>query len=503
VTEGAAAAGTRFELRGVSKVFGVTRALSGVTLALAPGEVHVLAGENGAGKSTLIRVISGVYQDFSGELYLDGEPVRFTSPAAARRAGISTIHQELSLVPSLSATDNFLLSHAESAFRPVARGPARARALAALTRLGLDVDPDVPVEQLSLAERQLVEIARAVEGEARVLVMDEPTSALSEPEAARLFEVVRRLRDGGTSVLYISHRMDEIYALGERITVLRDGQTVLTARLAELAREALVAAMLGRRPPPPAGLSASRVGARRLRVRGLTTTAKPALGGLDFELARGEILGVAGLRGSGASALLHALFGNVPGAGGNVELDGAPLPLTSPARALERGVALVASDRAQSVLANLRVFENATLSSLAERTRGPFLAEDAERAAVAPELARLRLKAPSLDAPAAALSGGNQQKLALARCLLTSPRVLLLDDPTRGIDLGAKADVYELLRSLAASGTSIILQSSELDELSALADRVLVLVQGRLVATLVRPELDSARLLALVMGAAA
>ena len=503
VRGGEANGAPRLECLRVGKAFGATRALADVTFAVAPGEVHVLAGENGAGKSTLIRVISGVYADFEGELRIDGKSTRFREPAEARRAGVSTIHQELSLVPTLSATDNFLLLREGSPFGHVERAPERARCVAALARLELELDPDVPVERLSLAERQLVEIARAVEGQARVLVMDEPTSALSEPEAVRLFGVVRRLSAAGTSVLYISHRMEEIYELGQRVTVLRDGRSALTASLAKLPRAELLAAMLGRRPPPAPAVSVSRAGSLRLLVQDFSTPAPPRLKGLDFELAQGEILGIAGVRGSGASALLHALFGNVPGASGRVELDGKALPLTSPAVALANGVALLASDRGLSVLTNLKVFENATLSSLVRHSPDYFLDERRELRAAEPELARLRLKAPSLDAPAAALSGGNQQKLALARCLLAKPRLLLLDDPTRGIDLGAKADVYELLRALAADGTSILLYSSELDELTALADRVLALVGGRLVATLARGDLDNEGLLELVMGAVA
>ncbi|HEY3496717.1 MAG TPA: sugar ABC transporter ATP-binding protein [Polyangiaceae bacterium] len=493
----------RLELAAVGKSFGATRALSRVSLAVAPGEVHVLAGENGAGKSTLIKIVSGVYQDFEGELRVDGRSERFASPAEARRRGIATIHQELSLLPALSVADNFSLAERAPFFGGLDRGATRARARVALASLELELEPDVLVERLSLAERQLVEIARALDEKARVLVMDEPTSALSEPEARRLFAVVKRLREGGTSVLYISHRMDEIYELGERITVLRDGAAVLEAALSDLSRDALVSAMLGSRPAPGSGLSASRVGPRRLAVRNLSTRTSPRLLGVDFELARGEILGLAGVRGSGASEVLHALFGNVPGATGAVELDAAPLALVSPAAAFEQGVALVASDRGLSVLANLRVFENATLSSLAEWSPGLVLDERRERAAAEPELARLRVKAPSLGAPAAALSGGNQQKVALARCLLKKPRVLLLDDPTRGVDLGAKADVYALLRSLAAEGTSLLVHSSELEELVALCDRVLVLVRGRVAATLARGELETHRLLELVMGAAA
>ena len=496
------------ELRDVSLAFGSTRALAGVSLALLPGEVHVLAGENGAGKSTLIRILSGVHQPDAGELRVDGRLVHFRDPRDARAHGIATIHQELSLVPVLSTTDNFLLARPAAALGRISRPEARVRAARALAELGLELDLELPVEQLSLAERQLLEIARALDGEARVLVMDEPTSALSEREAERLFAVIERLRAAKKSVLYISHRMQEIYRLADRITVLRDGERVLTALASELPREALVEALLGRTltsAPRAAAATHDELRAVRLAVSGLHT-ASPALAGVDFTLERGEILGLSGVLGSGASECVHALFGNLPLAnganGGRITFDGAAYVPSTPRAALARGLALVASDRERSVLRNLSVVENATLSSLARYSPYGVIAHHEEHAAVERELAPLRLKASSLDTRVETLSGGNQQKVALARCLLARPRLLLLDDPTRGIDLGAKHDLYQRLRALAATGTSILLYSSELDELCAVCDRVLALFRGRIRAEFPRRELDAGRLLAAIMGAA-
>lgn len=491
----------RLELRGVSLAFGNTRALSQVSLALEVGEVHVLAGENGAGKSTLIKILSGVHQNYQGELRVDGKQVHFRNPGEARARGIATIHQELSLVPVLSTTDHFLLARPSSAFRGISRAEARARAVRALAELGLELDPDVAIEQLSLAERQLVEIARALDAAARVLVMDEPTSALSEREAARLFTVVERLRAVGTSVLYISHRMQEIYRLADRITVLRDGERVLTAPAQELSREALVRALLGRTLTLAPSPRNEERRAERLVVSGLSTLGR-ALTSIDLRLEHGEMVGIAGVLGAGGSELLHALFGNLALSGGSISLDGAAYVPSTPRAAVARGLALVASDREHSVLRNLSIVENGTLSSLERYSRFGLIARREEHAAVAQAVAPLRVRAASLDAALETLSGGNQQKVALARCLLTRPRLLLLDDPTRGIDLGAKHDLYQRLRELATTGTTILLYSSELDELCQLCDRALCLFQGRISAEFPRPELEPGRLLAAIMGVA-
>jgi ABC-type sugar transport system ATPase subunit len=493
----------RLVLENVSKSFGSIRALSGVSFDVLPGEVHVIAGENGAGKSTLIKILSGVYQDYQGDILVDGEKRRFRSPAEATSAGIATIHQELSLVGSLSAIDNLLFGTGESAFAPISRRTARERAEKLLSQMELSIDPDAPVETLSFAERQLLEIARALGRNAQVLVMDEPTSALAEPQAERLFSHIERLVDAGTSIVYISHRLEEMYRLARRITVLRDGRHVLTRPSPELGHKELIEAMVGRaarepaaRPtvssPGPALFEARDFGGPEGRFRGVS-----------FELRKGEILGVAGLQGSGTSALCHALFGSAVSAGGSLFVDGKPHVPSSPAASLERGVALVPGDRGVSVLAELAVLENATLSSLARYSPRGVLNRKLERDDTGREGARISLRAPSLDAPARALSGGNQQKLALLRCLLTRPKVLLLDDPTRGVDLGAKAEIHEHFRELARGGMGLLFHSTELDELLAVCQRVIVFNRGEIVATLSGGELSRERVLAHMLGAAA
>ncbi len=494
--------GALVELCNVSKSFGSTRALDGVSFQVRPGEVHVLAGENGAGKSTLIRILSGAIVDYEGALSIEGQSVRFAGPADAVRAKIATIHQELSLVGPMTVADNLALgSRGRSWWR---REPAveRTRARQLLAEMRLDVDPDTSVDALPLSVQQQLEIGRALERGARVIVMDEPTSALGEPEAERLFERVRELRQRGAAIVYISHRMEEIFRLADRITVLRDGKHVLTAPAAELDRGKLVEAMIGR---ALGAATARRAASERdvaLQVRDLT---HGSLKQISFELRRGEILGVAGLAGSGASTLLHALFGSLPGAvAGSICLDGVSFSPHSPRTSIAGGIVLLGNDRRLSLVPELTIAENTTLSSLARWSRWGVIARRAEQAAALGTLKRLDVRGASdLGLPVRALSGGNQQKVALGRCLLTQPRVLLLDEPTRGIDVGAKADVYTLVSELARSGVSVLFVASEMEELLALSDRVIVLARGRLVDELGAAELSRERILASAMGAGA
>ena len=492
------------ELEGLSKSFGKTQALKGVSLELHPGEVHVLAGENGAGKSTLIKILSGVYDDYGGELRVDGKRTRFASPVAARRAGIATIHQELSLVPALSVADNFELVTPGAAFSLRARRSLAAGVRESLARVRLELAPDTPVEALALGERQLVEVARALAENARVLVMDEPTSALSEPEVERLFASISELRKSGVGILYISHRMDEIYRSADRISVLADGRLSLTRERQSLPPAELVQAMVGRDLPSALrGRAQDEAVLPLLNVEGLATFPPSPLAELSFELRPGEVLGLAGLQGSGAAEALELLFGGLPRRTGRVFLEGREYRPTTPREALARGVAFLPSDRGLSVFPELSVLHNATLSSLARFSRRALVDRGRERSVVSERSAELALKAPSLTAPASALSGGNQQKVALLRCLLAEPRLLLLDDPTRGVDVGARAEIHALLETLSERGVGILVRSTELDELCRICDRVLVLFQGRLFATLERVELSRERLAPKVMGAPA
>ncbi len=493
---------------GLGKRFDGVEVLRDVDLDLAAGEIHALVGENGAGKSTLIKILAGVYRDHSGTMTLDGQPYAPRSPRDAENRGLSVIHQELALVPDLSAAENLFLGREPRSRLGLVRHRALRSAAAEILRMQLGVTLDVarPVAELPLAAQQLVEIAKALTRTTRVLIMDEPTSTLAESDTDRLFELVRRLRDRGLAVLYISHKLEEIYALADRVTVLRDGRHVGTAAAADLPRDRLVEWMVGRELtqtfPPRTALP----GAVRLQVEHLTCR-DPASGrrlvdDVSLTVRSGEIVGLAGLLGSGASEMLGAIFGRPEGgAAGRVTVDGEPLEPRTPRAALRRGVALLTNDRKTSGLVlSMSVLHNIGLATVPACCRGGLLNRRRERAQAAPWLARLRVRGPGLDAPVTALSGGNQQKVLLARWLLTEPRVLLLDEPTRGIDVGAKADIYALLRALTAAGLGILLITSELPELLALADRVLVMHRGRIVTELRGPDATPQRVVQAAMG---
>ncbi len=471
------------EFREVSKWFGPTRSLDRVSLDVQRGEVHVLAGGNGAGKSTLIRVLSGVFTDYSGDVLVAGEVRTLHSPDDARRAGIATIHQELPLVGSLSVADNLLLGEPGAFFGRVGRRAQLERARELLQRVGLEIDPERRIETLPLGLRQLIEIARALGRDAELVIFDEPTSALPEADAERLFELIAELCGAGKGVVYISHRMEEIYRLAQRITVLRDGHVVSSRAAAELPEAELVAAMTGRELEALSANSAGRQPRVLLGVENLSAGSgeqgrREVVSGVSFELHQGEVLGVAGLQGAGTSELLHALYGDLPHSG-RVLLDGAPLVAGSPEKSIAAGVMLLPSDRALSVFDHLGMIENATLSALREFSRAGIVRREQERAATGPVFERLALPSAAARRYASELSGGNRQRLALARCLLAKPRVLLLDEPTRGVDVAAKHDIYRLIRELAAEGTGVIWIASELAELLALSQRILVLSRGK------------------------
>ncbi len=499
------------ELRRVAKSFGPTRALCGVDFDVRAGEVHALSGANGAGKSTLIRIIAGVHRDFEGTLLVGGSPRRLTGPEDARRAGIATIHQELSLIEPMSVADNLWLGRgAGGLFGATSKRKRCAEAARLLAEVGLgELDPTERVAALPLPVKQLLEIAKVLGRDARVIVMDEPTSALGEREVDALFARIEKLRARGRGIVFISHRLEEVFRLADRITVLRDGARIRTARADALSRDELVADIAGRQLNE--GLQGETVSAARhdepmLKIESLEVpdADRRRLQVREARLcvARGEVLGLAGLQGSGTSALLHGLFGSFGSAArGQVRLGGKPFVIRSPARSIEQGMVLLAADRAASVIGPLSVTHNATLSSLARWCRAGWVQRSREAEAVARLSERVRLVAASPDAPAATLSGGNQQKVALSRCLLARPKVLLLDEPTRGIDIGAKADVYALVRELARAGVAVVLAASEVDELTALCDRIAVMFQGRIVARLERSDFSRERILRAAMGA--
>ncbi|HOC67445.1 MAG TPA: sugar ABC transporter ATP-binding protein [Candidatus Hydrogenedentes bacterium] len=496
------------EMTGIGKAFSGQTVLEDVRLDLRAGETHVLAGENGAGKSTLMRILAGIYTEYAGTITLYGRETRFGSPQDAARQGISIIHQELSLIPSMTVSDNIFLAREQA-------GPAgwlrfhreREACAALLDRLGVPVKPGAPVGAYSIGVQQSIEIAKALAFEARILVMDEPTSALTEPEVERLFEVIASLKRAGCGIIYISHKMEEIYRIADRITVLRDGRYIGTEDRDRLPRETLVKWMIGRPMSEQIFRDAPAPGAPVLELKDFSVPdpagrPRPAVDRVSFSLRRGEILGLAGLQGSGAEVLVNGLYG-VYGriTGGEVRVDGAPYRPGSPAHALRQGIALLSNDRKrEGLVPSMSVTHNISLAALPRLSPGGLLREGLERQAAEARKKALNIRVAALTREVATLSGGNQQKVALAKCLEAQPRVLLLNEPTRGVDVGAKHDIYALMNAWTASGIALVLITSEMPELLALSDRILALHQGRVTAAFDRGAATPEAVLAASMG---
>ncbi|MEQ4304057.1 sugar ABC transporter ATP-binding protein [Plantactinospora sp. B6F1] len=476
----------RLALSGVRKSFGAVQALADGRLELRAGEVHALVGENGAGKSTLVKILAGVHAPDAGEVTMDGAPLALTGPADARTAGIAVIYQEPTLFPDLSVAENIFMGRQPlRGLRRIDSAAMRRRAAELFARLGVPLDPDRPARGLSIADQQLVEIAKALSFEARVLVMDEPTAALSGIEVERLFAVVRSLREAGAAILFISHRFDEVFALSQRITVMRDGRWVSTDPTGDLDVARVVRRMVGREISQLYPKQPTEAGEVILRVRGLTR--RGVFADVGFEVRRGEIVVLAGLVGAGRSEVVRAVFGIDPYDAGEVLVDGVRLPRSRPAAAMAAGVALVPEDRRQhGLVMELSIERNATLTRRWPLARCGLLGRGAERTAARTWTRRLRVKAGRLDDPVSTLSGGNQQKVVLAKWLATMPKVLIVDEPTRGIDVGTKAEVHRLMSQLASEGVAVLMVSSELPEVLGMADRVLVMHEGRVVGEIAR-----------------
>ncbi|SEU37376.1 sugar ABC transporter ATP-binding protein [Nonomuraea wenchangensis] len=483
----------------VSKAFGAVRAVREVSLELRAGEAHALAGENGAGKSTLVKILSGVHRPDSGRILLDGQPVEFAGPADAQRAGVAVIYQEPTLFPDLSVMENIFMGRQPRARLGLDRRAMRAATAELFGRLGVHLDPDRPARGLSIADQQLVEIAKALSRQARVLVMDEPTAALSGQEVARLFGVAGTLREQGVALLFISHRLEEIFELCQRVTTLRDGALVATDPIGDLTPDALVRRMVGRELEALFPKQDTTAGEVALSVRRLTR--EGVFTDVSFEVRRGEIVALAGLVGAGRSEVARAVFGIDRWDAGAVEVDGRRLRPARPTAAMAAGLALVPEDRRQQGLVmDLSIERNIGLAGLTALRRGPLISRLAERERARDWAVRLRLKFARLGDPVNVLSGGNQQKVVLAKWLARRPSVLIVDEPTRGIDVGTKAEVHRLLSELAASGVAVLMISSELPEVLGMADRVLVMHEGRLVAELDRAEASEESVMAAATG---
>ncbi len=487
------------EMRGVSKRFGSTQALEGVSLELYGGEIHALLGENGAGKSTLIKVMTGVVQPDAGEVRIDGAVASIGSALDAQRLGIAAIYQEPMIFPDLSVAENVFISHRDRG-RFVHRRQMQADARKVLARLGVRLELDQPARGLTLAEQQTLEIAKALSLDVRVLIMDEPTASLSAHEVRRLFRIVHALREAGVAVLFISHRMEEVFEIADRVTVLRDGRRIRTAPRGEVTTASAIRDMVGRTMDDFFHRTPASPGEVVLQVKDLAR--ETAFSGISFDLRAGEVLGFAGLVGARRTDVGLALFGIAPAQAGQVALDGRPVTIRSPQDALRLGIAYTTEDRhALGLVLPMSVAANISLPSLA-RYLGPLgLVRFSDEAATARRYRdRLRIRTSSIQAPAEALSGGNQQKVVLSKWLNTRPRVLILDEPTRGIDVGAKADVHQMIDELAREGMAIILISSDLPEVVAMSDRVLVMREGRQMGILDRSQATQERILAAAMG---
>jgi ribose transport system ATP-binding protein len=468
------------EMRNIRKTFPGVVALDEVNLELRKGEVHILLGENGAGKSTLMKILSGAYQKDGGQILLNGQEVEIRNPKQARELGIGIIYQELNLVPHLSAAENIFLGR-EPASMPglVDRKTMTSSARQILEGLGVEIDPRRSIRELSVAEQQMVEIAKAISLDARILIMDEPTSALTEKEIKELFARIRKLKADGVSIIYISHRMEELFEIGDRVTVLRDGRWVGTRAIAEITKPELIRLMVNRELTQQFPKVAAPRGAEVLRVEGLSR--HDSLKEISFSLHEGEVLGLAGLLGAGRTELARAIFGLDKPDAGRIYIRGQLKKITSPRQAIDLGIGFLTEDRkTQGLVLPLSVQENICLPSVERFARFGVVRAGEERESAAQYLKDLRIKATGLGQKVIYLSGGNQQKVVLSKWLCCRGNILIFDEPTRGIDVGSKAEIYQLMNQLTAAGAAVMMISSELPEILGMSDRILVMHQGRL-----------------------
>jgi D-xylose transport system ATP-binding protein len=496
-------------MRDITKSFPGVRALDGVSFDLYAGELHALVGENGAGKSTLMKVLGGVYPHgtYGGEIILGGEARRFASVREAEQAGIAVIYQELSLIKDLSVGENIFLGREPRRFGIIRWEELYSRAQKLLDELHLAVDPRTPVGYLGIGQQQLVEIAKALSQEARILVLDEPTAALTDAEVATLFQILNKLRGRGVGMIYISHKLDEVFRMADRITVLRDGRTVGTDAAKDLDEPRVISRMVGREVGdifPEAAHERGEVvfEARNVTVEDPNVRGKLLVDNVSFKVRGGEVLGVAGLMGAGRSELLMGIFGAWPGrTSGEVLIGGKPVQIRRPSDAIRNGLGFVTEDRKRfGLVLDQTILSNMTLAGLSKLS-GRFVTDvDAEAVAGGRAMKDLRVKANSVFTVVGTLSGGNQQKVVLAKWLLTNPRVLFLDEPTRGIDVGAKQEIYGHINRLAEAGLAIVLVSSELPEVLGLSDRVLVLHEGRVTGEFKRTEATPEAVMAAATG---
>lgn len=485
------------EAEGISKFFPGVKALDNVSLRVRPGTVHALMGENGAGKSTLMKCLIGIYRLDNGTIRIKGEPVAFQDTLDALRAGISMIHQELNLVPWMTVAENIWLGREPVKYGLVDQRQLNRQTQALLNRLNIRLQAEQMVGDLSIASQQMVEIAKAVSWDADVVIMDEPTSALTEGEVGHLFTIIRDLRAQGKAIIYISHKMDEIFAITDEVSIFRDGGWVGSDSTSRYTRQSLIAQMVGRELTQLFPKFNNAIGEEVLTVRRLSR--RGAFDEVSFSVRRGEILGVAGLVGAGRSEVMESLFGMAPADSGEVLIDGVPVAIDSPSTAIEKGMAFLTEDRKKSGLfLVLSVLENMSIVNMPEySSRGGFVSHVQMAQDCMEQIRRLNIKTPTMDQIINNLSGGNQQKVLIARWLLAQPKILILDEPTRGIDVGAKAEIYRLISELANRGVAVIMVSSELPEILGMSDRVMVMHEGRITGILSKEEADQETIMSL------
>ncbi|MFC0329032.1 sugar ABC transporter ATP-binding protein [Paenibacillus sepulcri] len=488
-------------MTGIMKSYYGVKALHDISLDIHHGEVHALMGENGAGKSTLMKILSGLVEPDEGEIYFEGRTVQLDNPQAALRLGIAMIHQELNPIPEMTVAENIFLGrephYPGTPFVNKRKLEEQTREL--LAEFRFDAEPDTKVGRLSIAQKQMLEIIKAISYKAKLIIMDEPTSALSDSEVKTLFQTIEQLRSQGVPIIYISHRMEEIFAIANRVTVLRDGQLIGARHISEIDSDGLITMMVGRPLDAIYPKEEAAIGKTVLEVRKLTR--RPYFENVSFQVREGEIVGFSGLMGAGRSEVMCALFGIDRPDSGEVLIDGMPVKIGHPAEAIRHGMAFVTEDRKDmGLVLGLSIRENMTLASLSQASNGPFVSRVAEDKLCDDMKANIRIKMNKMEQEVQTLSGGNQQKIVLAKWLMTSPKLLILDEPTRGIDVGAKAEIYKMISRLAQEGMAILMVSSELPEVMGMSDRILVMGEGEIRGEFARGEMTQEQLLECAMG---
>ena len=489
------------EMRNISKAFSGNQVLKNVQFDIAKGEIHALMGENGAGKSTLMKILTGIYKRDNGEIRVQGNLVEFKNPNEAEDAGIAVIHQELNILPDLTVCENLFLGR-EKTYGKTAilkNSEMRKEAKASLAELGLDIDVDTPARELSVGKQQIIEIAKALSTNAEVIIMDEPTAALTDREITTLFEMIRKLQNKGVAFVYISHRMEEIFAICDRITILRDGEYVATENVKETSFEKVVQLMVGRELGERFPQRKAVIGKEKIVVSGLTR--KGYFEDVSFKVYAGEVVGLAGLMGAGRTEVVQTLFGYYQLSSGSIQIDGKQVTIRNPREAIRHGIGYVSEDRkSEGLITDFTVSENMSLPNLVRLSSNGFMRKEKELSLVTDMIQRLRIRTSGGTQQVKSLSGGNQQKVVIAKWLGINPQVLILDEPTRGVDVGAKKEIYSIMNELAERGVAIILVSSELPEIMGLADRVLVLHEGRLKATIEKQDMTQERIMHYATG---